>query len=177
MSVATGFSFDGWFPRQNSGDTEFTTGTAVNANITMYAKWTEESSNPPPPPPPSENLATNITFAKTSSNTSKTIMPSSYIDDFENEGAQQAAQTGVVKQLTAYFAVNKAAAQTVTVAVTAAITLANTSASAYRRAASKTGRFGNQGQHIGDSTSYSRQKHTYVRNRQAPALGWTPILR
>jgi hypothetical protein len=186
------------------------------------------------PAPPSENLTANITFVKTSGNTSKTAMPSSYEGEYDNEGAEQAAKMGVTEQLTAYFAVNKGAAQTVTVdgadkgfveaatgeldgstpddtlavfavdmgdllfdkatideealrtftlvvseaekdsvtvAVTLAIKLEDTSASVYKRVASDTGKFGNQGQYIGDGDGYSGQKYTYVREANTAETG------
>ncbi len=36
----TGFAFGGWYTQTCGGGSEFTAGTAVNGNITVYAKWT-----------------------------------------------------------------------------------------------------------------------------------------
>jgi uncharacterized repeat protein (TIGR02543 family) len=36
----TGYTFGGWFTQTNGGGTQFTATTAVNGNITVYAKWT-----------------------------------------------------------------------------------------------------------------------------------------
>ena len=36
----TGYTFGGWFTVTNGGGTEFTTGTTVSSDITVYAKWT-----------------------------------------------------------------------------------------------------------------------------------------
>jgi uncharacterized repeat protein (TIGR02543 family) len=35
-----GYTFNGWFTQPNSGGSQFTTGTPVNGNITVYAAWT-----------------------------------------------------------------------------------------------------------------------------------------
>jgi uncharacterized repeat protein (TIGR02543 family) len=35
-----GYIFGGWFTEQNGGGTQFTASTLVNANMTVYAKWT-----------------------------------------------------------------------------------------------------------------------------------------
>jgi uncharacterized repeat protein (TIGR02543 family) len=40
----TGYSFGGWWTKTNGGGTQFTTSTTVNANITVYAKWTSYPS-------------------------------------------------------------------------------------------------------------------------------------
>lgn len=36
-----GYVFGGWFTAKNGGGTEFTLGTTVSGNLTVYAKWTE----------------------------------------------------------------------------------------------------------------------------------------
>ncbi len=36
----TGYTFGGWFTQTNGGGTEFTAGTEVAGNLTVYAKWT-----------------------------------------------------------------------------------------------------------------------------------------
>ncbi|NCB66879.1 MAG: hypothetical protein EOM48_12040, partial [Bacilli bacterium] len=41
--VKTGYTFGGWFTHINGGGTEFTAGTEVNGNLTVYAKWTANS--------------------------------------------------------------------------------------------------------------------------------------
>jgi uncharacterized repeat protein (TIGR02543 family) len=46
-----GFDFGGWFTEANGGGTEFTAATAVNASITVYAKWTAEVNLPETPEP------------------------------------------------------------------------------------------------------------------------------
>jgi uncharacterized repeat protein (TIGR02543 family) len=37
--IKTGYTFKGWFTAVNGGGTEFTSGTTVTANDTVYAKW------------------------------------------------------------------------------------------------------------------------------------------
>jgi uncharacterized repeat protein (TIGR02543 family) len=38
-ATRSGYRFDGWFTQTNGGGSQFTTGTAVNETITVYAKW------------------------------------------------------------------------------------------------------------------------------------------
>ncbi|MDR2444463.1 MAG: InlB B-repeat-containing protein [Spirochaetaceae bacterium] len=39
----TGYAFDGWYTEKNGGGSPFTEATEVNADITVYAKWTNLS--------------------------------------------------------------------------------------------------------------------------------------
>jgi hypothetical protein len=234
----------GTAPQTVAKETQTYTATGL-ANGTLYTftakavdaagnKSTGATATATPAAEASENLTANITFVKTGTDTSKTAMPSSYMDDFDNEGAGQKVKMGVTEQLTAYFAVNKAAGQTVTVdgadknlveaatgeldgstpgvtlavfavdmgdllfdkatiedealrtfslkvdeggkdpvtvAVTVAIKLEDTSASVYKRVASDTGRFGNQGQYVGTDSSYVNQRYTYVREANTAETG------
>jgi uncharacterized repeat protein (TIGR02543 family) len=41
--VKNGYTFGGWYTQQNGGGTPFTASTAVNANITVYARWTPDA--------------------------------------------------------------------------------------------------------------------------------------
>jgi uncharacterized repeat protein (TIGR02543 family) len=41
-----GYSFGGWFTEANGGGTAFTETTQVNANITVYAKWSSAATKP-----------------------------------------------------------------------------------------------------------------------------------
>ena len=41
----TGYTFTGWFNRQNSGGTQYTANSILNANATAYARWTATSYN------------------------------------------------------------------------------------------------------------------------------------
>jgi uncharacterized repeat protein (TIGR02543 family) len=54
------YSFGGWWTQQNGGGTAFTGTTAVSADITVYAKWTEVIGNPPLPP--GGGLTANVQF-------------------------------------------------------------------------------------------------------------------
>jgi uncharacterized repeat protein (TIGR02543 family) len=44
-AIRIGYTFGGWFTQINGGGSQFTTGTPVNGNITVYAKWISGGSN------------------------------------------------------------------------------------------------------------------------------------
>jgi uncharacterized repeat protein (TIGR02543 family) len=47
-ATKSGYTFDGWFTQINGGGSQFTAGTPVNGNITVYAKWTNSGGNTGP---------------------------------------------------------------------------------------------------------------------------------
>jgi uncharacterized repeat protein (TIGR02543 family) len=58
----SGYAFAGWNTKADGSGSAFTPETTVNANITVYAQWTESSAPPDGPPDEPEPYSYTVTF-------------------------------------------------------------------------------------------------------------------